>query len=116
MLILPLPLRPQDRFNVIAFNDQFQSWARNLVPASPDEIEEIVRVVRNLEENGGTDILPALEAGLTLGGNDKGRVRQIILITDGAVGNENELLEVIVSSLQRGAFLLWELAQHQIRI
>ena len=97
-------LRPQDRFNVIAFNDQFQSWARNFVSASPDEIERIVTVVSNLEANGGTDILPALEAGLALGGNDKGRVRQIILITDGAVGNENELLEVIEQQLATGRF------------
>ncbi|MGF1444906.1 MAG: marine proteobacterial sortase target protein [Pikeienuella sp.] len=87
-------LRPEDRFNIVIFNDQFAVFHEAPVPATPQNIREAVAAVRDLEADGGTEMLPALEYALS-GGATEGRLRQVIFLTDGAVGNEAEMLALI---------------------
>lgn len=87
-------LAPADRFNIIEFN----STARPLYPearaASPENLEAAARWVRELRANGGTEMAKALD--LALDGKDTpGRIRQIVFLTDGAVGNEDQLFRMI---------------------
>jgi Ca-activated chloride channel family protein len=83
-----------DRFNVIEFN----SYARALYPAArqatPDNIAGAVRWVRELRAQGGTEMAKALDLALD-GRETPGRIRQIVFLTDGAVGNEDPLLRMI---------------------
>ena len=83
-----------DRFNVIEFN----SYARALYPAArqatPDNIAGAVRWVRELRAQGGTEMAKALDLALD-GRETPGRIRQIMFLTDGAVGNEDPLLRMI---------------------
>jgi Ca-activated chloride channel family protein len=83
-----------DRFNIIEFN----SYARPLYPearaASPDNLEAAVRWVRELRAQGGTEMAKALDLALD-GKETPGRIRQIVFLTDGAVGNEEPLLRMI---------------------
>ncbi len=51
--------------------------------------------VARLEAGGGTQMRPALQAALSLRGARPGSLRQVVFITDGAVGNEEELLGLI---------------------
>jgi len=87
-------LAPADRFNIIEFN----STARSLYPearsASPGNLETAVRWVRELRANGGTEVARALDLALD-GSETPGRIRQIVFLTDGAVGNEDQLLRMI---------------------
>lgn len=91
-------LAATDRFNVIAFN----SFATALYPgsmgATADRLDEARRFVSRLEANGGTEMRTALELALK---NPPGEthLRQVIFITDGSVGNEDELYGVIEHSL-----------------
>lgn len=93
-------LQPEDRFNVIEFN----SVTRALYPESrralPDNVEEARRWVARLEARAGTEMMPALRAALD-GAGEEGPVRQVLFMTDGAVGNEDELFEFIQSHLGR---------------
>lgn len=83
-----------DRFNVIEFN----SYARRLYPdarpATPHNVESAVRFVRALQAHGGTEMAKALDLALD-GQETPGRIRQIMFLTDGAVGNEDQLLRMI---------------------
>jgi Ca-activated chloride channel family protein len=83
-----------DRFNVIEFN----SYARALYPearaATPDNLTGAVRWVRDLRAQGGTEMAKALDLALD-GRETPGRIRQIVFLTDGAVGNEDQLLRMI---------------------
>lgn len=91
-------LQPGDRFNVIEFN----SSARVLFPsareADPDSLRAATRWVRALEARGGTEMASALRLALD-GAQDTPHVRQIIFLTDGAVGNEEQLFGLIRSRL-----------------
>jgi Ca-activated chloride channel family protein len=91
-------LAPADRFNVIEFN----SSARTLFPeareASSAQVGRAISWVRGLEARGGTEMAGALN--LALDGGDAGDgVRQVVFLTDGAVGNEEGLFRLIKARL-----------------
>ncbi|MCW0000005.1 marine proteobacterial sortase target protein [Pararhizobium sp. YC-54] len=89
-------LRPVDRFNVIRFDDTMEVHFPALVAAAPDKREDAIAFVRGLTADGGTEMLPALEAALrTQGPVEPGALRQVVFLTDGAIGNEAQLFAEI---------------------
>lgn len=89
-------LTPNDRFNIIRFDDTYEMFFQSLVPATSDNRETAIARVRALDAEGGTEMLPALKAALNRQGPVKhGALRQVVFLTDGAIGNENQLFETI---------------------
>jgi Ca-activated chloride channel family protein len=89
-------LRPEDAFNVIQFNSTTSKLFASPVIATPRSVEEAKGYVRGLGANGGTEMLSALaEAFSQRSPDEAARVRQVIFITDGSVGNEDELFHYI---------------------
>jgi Ca-activated chloride channel family protein len=91
-------LRPEDRFDVIQFNSETHALFGVSVPASQANLARARDYVRNLAANGGTEMRPALQLALGLPAIEN-HLRQIIFITDGSVGNEQELFELIEAGL-----------------
>lgn len=87
-------LGPHDRFNVIQFNSVTQRLFAQPVTASAERIAEAKAYVRSLTANGGTEMAPALTAALSAD-DDGGGVRQVVFLTDGAVGDEDRLFALI---------------------
>lgn len=89
-------LGPDDRFNVIQFNSHTHGLFAAPVPADRFNLDRARHYVRGLSAGGGTVMAPALNQALAAGGQyrsrDRERVRQVVFITDGAVGNEQALL------------------------
>ncbi len=94
-------LAPEDTFNIIVFNDRFGMFSDAPLKATPENIRKAVTAVQALEADGGTEMLPALEAALKDEAADESRIRQVIFLTDGAVGNEREMLKLIEEKLGR---------------
>ena len=98
-------LRPDDRFNFIHFNSDFAAFFDAPVPATADHVAKVSRFVDALEAGGGTRMLPALRAALAdenVSGDAKtNRIRQIVFLTDGAVGNEAELFSELAANRGR---------------
>ncbi|MEN7344044.1 MAG: hypothetical protein AAAFM81_13920, partial [Pseudomonadota bacterium] len=65
--------------------------------ASPENKQFALDFVRGLEANGGTNMAPALDYALK--SDDPGFVRQVMFVTDGAVGNESALFQLIEQRL-----------------
>ena len=98
-LLLALPgLRPNDRFNVIQFNSETDALFPASVSASPGNVRLARNYIQRLTANGGTEMRPALERALLFEG-DEAELRQIVFVTDGSVGNEQELFALIENSL-----------------
>jgi Ca-activated chloride channel family protein len=87
-------LRPGDRFNVVRFDDSFDLLFPEAVAAEPGNVARARSFVRSLRAEGGTEMLPALRAALA-GQAPAGFLRQVVLATDAAIGNEDELLRMI---------------------
>jgi len=91
-------LQSADRFNVIQFNSVHEALFDEPVSASKENLSQAQRYVRNLRATGGTEMLPALLAALTMPESRK-HLRQVIFITDAAVGNEDQLMLAIRQEL-----------------
>jgi Ca-activated chloride channel family protein len=91
-------LTAQDRFNVIQFNSVTHVLFSQAQPVKPETLRKALHYVDNLKANGGTEILPALKIALK-GSAPTSHLRQVIFLTDGQVGNEDELFEVIRTQL-----------------
>lgn len=91
-------LQPEDRFNVIQFNSVTSLLFDEQRPATKGNVESARRYVRALEANGGTEMAPALDAALGFA-PAAGALRQVIFITDGAVGDEDRLFSIIKGRL-----------------
>ncbi|PJK27576.1 marine proteobacterial sortase target protein [Minwuia thermotolerans] len=95
-------LEAEDRFNIVFFNDRMWRYAPDMVPATPGNIAKALSAVAAMRADRGTEMLPALEEALadaTPGETD--RLRQVIFLTDGAVGNEAQMLQAITAGLGR---------------
>ncbi|MBX5240201.1 marine proteobacterial sortase target protein [Rhizobium sp. NLR22b] len=92
-------LNPDDRFNVIRFDDTMTDYFNGLVAATPDNREKAIAYVRSLNADGGTEMLPALEDALrNQGPVATGALRQVVFLTDGAIGNEKQLFQEITAN------------------
>nr|WP_277602430.1 marine proteobacterial sortase target protein [Parahaliea mediterranea] len=94
-------LRPGDTFNVIAFDSSTRALFNQPVPATRHNLARAGEFVRQLHASGGTEMMPALARALDTqaGEEEVRRLRQVIFITDGAVGNEQALFEAIEQRL-----------------
>ena len=91
-------LDPRDSFNVIEFNSDTHALFPSSLPASPGNVQTAREWVAGLEATGGTEMLGALQAALGDPAGS-GMLRQVIFMTDGAVGNEEELFAYIRAHL-----------------
>jgi Ca-activated chloride channel family protein len=91
-------LRAGDRFNIIDFDSVARPLFHASMPAGAQELATAKQFVAGITADGGTEMMKALE--LALPKNDgapqpAGQVRQVIFMTDGQVGNEQELFTFI---------------------
>ncbi|MDB2560089.1 marine proteobacterial sortase target protein [Amylibacter sp.] len=93
-------LKPNDKFNIVLFNDSYSSYARTPVLATAKEREKAIRYVRRLSAENGTDMYPALSFSLNNFRSNKSVLKQLIFLTDGAVTQETELFSLINSKLK----------------
>ena len=91
-------LREGDRFNVIEFNSTTHSLYPAPMPVDAATLANARTFVRNLRARGGTEMLPALTAALSTPREGR-EMRQVVFLTDGAIGNENDLLHLIEQRL-----------------
>ena len=89
-------LKPSDRFNVIRFDNTMDVLFSDAVPADAEHVAQAKAFVSALEARGGTEMVPPMKAALTdRRGGDANTVRQVIFLTDGEIGNEQQLFETI---------------------
>ena len=91
-------LKPGDKFNVIQFNSFTSKLFNHSQPFNQQTLDQASRYVRSLEANGGTEMASALNAALN-NQSSNGYLRQVIFLTDGSIGNEQALFEIIQNKL-----------------
>ncbi len=91
-------LADNDTFNIVTFNDQTSTLYSQPVAATRSHKDRAVASVRRITAGGGTEIMGALNAALASSSYSE-RVRQIVFITDGSVGNEAEIFKQVQKKL-----------------
>jgi Ca-activated chloride channel homolog len=91
-------LKAGDKFNIIQFNSFTSKLFNHSHPVNQQTLDQASRYVRSLEATGGTEMASALHAALDNQSNS-GYLRQVIFLTDGSIGNEQALFEIIQNKL-----------------
>ena len=99
-------LQPGDRFNVIRFDDTMTVLFPATVPADAEHLGSAISFVNALQARGGTEMLPAMRAALTDGGTDSDHIRQVVFLTDGAIGNEQQMFDTITAMRGRSRIFM----------
>lgn len=100
-------LRDIDSFNIIEFNSDVTMLSATPLSANSRNIGKANRFIQSLDADGGTEMRSALQTALVdsvqqnLEQTDtrSDMLRQVIFMTDGAVGNEHELYQLINDQL-----------------
>ena len=91
-------LQPGDTFNVIEFNSTAAALFTAPMPVDPATLGRAKQFVSGLRARGGTEMLAALELALS-GPREAPGLRQVVFLTDGAVGNEDAILRLVHDAL-----------------
>jgi Ca-activated chloride channel family protein len=91
-------LQIEDQFNLIFFNDRSWSVFPQAKPANANNVARAKRALRNQSASGGTRMSEAFQLALPLPQTQEW-LRQVVFITDGAVGNTDQLLAQIKGAL-----------------
>ncbi|GLS28022.1 marine proteobacterial sortase target protein [Marinibactrum halimedae] len=99
-------LHADDMFNVIEFNSDFRSLFSEPQLAYSRNVSHARHFVRGLKAGGGTEMVGPLKEALVDARfsephRNVNRLRQVVFITDGSVGNEAELFSLIHHNLDK---------------
>ncbi len=94
-------LAPGDSFNIVRFDNTFEVLFPAAVPADGENLARAKAFVSGLQANGGTEMVPALRAALADTAVEANTLRQVVFLTDGAIGNEQQLFDALVAGLGR---------------
>lgn len=93
-------LSPQDHFSIIEFNSKHRRYKDDPIIASRNNIINAQQYVSQLNAGGGTEMFAPLKDALTRHQYEREQaVEQIVFITDGSVGNEQALFQLIHENL-----------------
>lgn len=93
-------LTDQDTFNVIEFDDDTHRLFSQAVDATPGNRKQAISWVSGLSADGGTEIMAAMNAALSGQQSTTNRLRQVIFVTDGSVGNEDQIFQRIQKTIK----------------
>ena len=91
-------LRPGDTVNVLAFSDSVRPWRDGTTDATTDNVSRAMAFVDSLSGGGSTQLLAGLTEALSGSPRDE-RVRVVYLLSDGEVGNDDEILATLSGDL-----------------
>lgn len=87
-------LNPKDTFNLITFSGDTEILWPQPVSATPENVEKAKQFLRFKNSGGGTEMMKAIRAALD-GTDSQEHVRVVCFMTDGYVGNDNEIIAEI---------------------
>jgi hypothetical protein len=92
-----------DRFAVLSFDDRIEhpdGLPAGLVEATDRHRYRAVEHLARVDARGGTELLAPLREALSLLGSSQGRDAVLVLVTDGQVGNEDQILAQLTGELR----------------
>lgn len=92
-------LTSKDSFNLIAFDSFAQALFPKSQPVTDWTIDTALDFIGNVQADGGTEMSDALTLALPQSDTPSEKIRQVIFVTDGAVGNEAALMAQIKQNL-----------------
>ncbi|WP_375510773.1 VIT domain-containing protein [uncultured Nostoc sp.] len=94
-------LNPNDTFTIIDFSDRVRQLSPTPLPNTSENRAQAIAYINNLQAAGSTEMLSGIRAAINFPA-PTGRLRSVVLLSDGYIGNENEILAKVQQHLQPG--------------
>jgi Ca-activated chloride channel family protein len=91
-------LGPQDTFQIVRFADAASALGEKPLANKPNNVKWAGEWLEELQAEGGTEMTEGIAAALDFP-HDPARLRLVVFITDGYVGNEDEILKTVHDKL-----------------
>lgn len=95
-------LNPNDTFTIIDFANTAKALSVAPLANTAENRQKALAYIEQLQANGGTELLNGVQAVMNFPAAESGRLRSVVLITDGYIGNENEVISQVQRSLKPG--------------
>ncbi len=95
-------LNPYDTFTIIDFDNTATYLSAAPLANTPENRTKAMNYIDRLTADGGTELMNGIHAVMNFPNAPAGRLRSIVLITDGYIGNDNEILAAVQQNLKPG--------------
>ncbi len=95
-------LNPNDTFTIIDFANTTKALSTTPLANTSENQKMAINYIDKLQADGGSELLNGLRNVMNFPAPETGRLRSIVLITDGYIGGENEILAFVQQSLKPG--------------
>jgi Ca-activated chloride channel family protein len=95
-------LNPNDTFTIIDFSSTTRQLSR--VPLQNNLANRLLamKYIDQVDANGGTELMNGINVATNFPAASDGRIRSVVLITDGYIGNDNEVIAAVQKNLKPG--------------
>jgi Ca-activated chloride channel family protein len=95
-------LNPNDTFTIIDFASTTRQLSSTPLANTASNRQRAIAYINNLDANGGTELMNGINAVNKFPAARDGRLRSVVLITDGYIGNDNEVIAAVQKNLKPG--------------
>jgi Ca-activated chloride channel family protein len=95
-------LNPDDTFTIIDFANATQQLSSTPLANTRSNRDRAMAYIDRLDARGGTELLNGIQTVLSFPEPESGRLRSVVLLTDGYIGNEAEVIAEVQRRLKSG--------------
>jgi Ca-activated chloride channel family protein len=95
-------LNPNDTFTIIDFANTATALSPTPLQNTAQNREKAIAYINRLEADGGTELLNGIKTVLNFPTASSGRLRSIVLLTDGLIGDDNGAIAEVQTGLKPG--------------
>jgi len=95
-------LGPQDTFTIIDFANTSRALSAEPLANTPENRKRAFAYIDELQANGGTELMNGINAALAFPASPDGRLRSFVLLTDGLIGNDQQVIAAVRDRLKPG--------------
>lgn len=95
-------LNPQDTFTIIDFSSTSQKLSSQPLANTEENRKKALNYVGRISANGGTELMNGINEVINFPEAEDGRLRTIVLLTDGLIGDDRQIIGMIQEQLKPG--------------
>jgi Ca-activated chloride channel family protein len=95
-------LNPNDTFTVMDFSSATTKLSEAPLPNTADNRKRALDYINRLDANGGTELFNGIQTVLKFPPAPEGRLRSVVLLTDGLIGDDERVIAEIQKKLKPG--------------
>ena len=95
-------LNPNDTFTIIDFSSTTRQLSAYPLQNNATNRQKAMSYIDQVNANGGTELMNGINVATRFPSASDGRIRSVVLITDGYIGNDNEVIAAVQKNLKPG--------------